>query len=726
MGAADTRQSASPPPAIARAGRGRGGVLPLSFERLFHPQGIAVIGASASITRIGGQPIKALLGAGYASGIYPVNPKYPRMHGLECYPNAATIGKRCDLAIIAVPAPGVAAAVRDCAAAGIPFAVVLTAGFRETGAEGRRLEAELQAVLAETGVRIIGPNCQGVLSIQSRVWAAFGSVSDETDFRPGSVSCAFQSGGFGYAIVNLAEAQGIGFRYCVSSGNEIDIAMPELLAAFLEDPGTSLSFAYLEGTPDARRLLDLGRRSLETGKPVLIWKAGITDAGVKAAASHTANMTGSYDLYRAAMRQAGLIEVDDVEPIVDIAKLFAQKRLPLGNSVGVLSISGGSGVVFADAAVRGGLTLPAFAPQTLARMRQIVPAFGSPENPADLSAAVFNDDTLFSRSLEVVLQDPGLDQLAILLASISGRSAQRAAELIADAAAKTQKPVHVAWSGRQEKSREAVRALEGAGVPFIVTPVRLARAAGVLARFAADRRRLLVRTAPTVAAPSGLHLPDGPVTLNEAESKDVLRAFDVPIAREVLVAPGEDVVKLTEELTPPLAVKVVSRAIAHKSDVGGVKLDVAREDLARAARAVVANARARVPDAAIDGVLVAEMAKGLEALIGVINDPAFGPVVALGLGGVLAEALKDVTYRVAPFDLATAREMIAELRAARLFDGFRGGPAADKEALAAVLSGVSAMAAALAPRLKELDINPVFVGPVGKGVVAGDALLVLK
>ena len=209
-------------------------------------------------------------------------------------------------------------------------------------------------------MRIVGPNCQGMLSIQSRVWAAFGSVADETEFRPGSVSCAFQSGGFGYAVVNLAEAQGIGFRVCVSSGNETDIDMPELLSAFLDDAGTSAVFAYMEGTPDARRLLDVGRKSLEMGKPVMIWKAGTTDAGVKAAASHTANMTGSYDLYRAALRQSGLIEVDDVEPIVDIAKLFAQGRLPKGNSVGVLSISGGSGVVYADAAVRGGMTLPPF------------------------------------------------------------------------------------------------------------------------------------------------------------------------------------------------------------------------------------------------------------------------------------------------------------------------------------------------------------------------------
>src|SRR5262245_58778217 len=215
------------------------------------------------------------------------------MHGLKCYPNAQSIGQPCDLAIIAVPAPAVANAVRDCGAAGIGHAVVLTAGFRETGAEGRKLEAELKRAVSQSGVRIIGPNCQGMLSLQARVWAAFGSVADETDFRPGNVSCAFQSGGFGYAIVNLAEAQGLGFRYCVSSGNETDIDTPELLSAFLDDPGTSVIFTYLEGTTDASRLLDVGRQSLQRYTPVMIWKAATTDAGIKAAASHTANMTGS-------------------------------------------------------------------------------------------------------------------------------------------------------------------------------------------------------------------------------------------------------------------------------------------------------------------------------------------------------------------------------------------------------------------------------------------------
>jgi acetate---CoA ligase (ADP-forming) len=698
----------------------------LSFERLFHPQGIAIIGASADITRIGSHPLKALKSAGYSGGIFPINPRYPELHGLQCFPDVMSIKSRCDLAVVAVPAPGVVQAIRDCGKAGIPYAVVLTAGFRETGPEGRQLEAELARALAETGVRIVGPNCQGMLSVEARVWAAFGSVSDETELKAGTVSCAFQSGGFGYAIVNLAEAQGVGFRYCVSSGNEVDITTPELLSAFLDDPGTSLAFAYLEGTPDARRLLDLGRKSLQARKPVLIWKAGTTDAGVKAAASHTANMTGSYDLYRAAMRQCGLIEVDDVEPIVDIAKLFAQGREPAGSTIGVLSISGGSGVVFADAAVRGGLTLPPFAPETLAKMRQLVPAFGSPENPADITAAVFSDASLFTRTLEVVLEDPGLDQVAILLASISGPRADHSAEVIAAAAAKTKKPVHVAWSGRHAKSEKAVKVLEAAGVPFVTTPVRLARAAAVLARFAADRRRLLPRQTPSAPKPSIVTLPEGAVTLNEAESKAVLRAFGVPVAKEVFVAAGDDPTAAADKLQAPFAVKIVSRDVPHKTEAGGVRLGVAREGLAEAAKSVADNARKAAPDAKIDGVLVCEMAQGLETLIGVINDPAFGPVVALGLGGVLTEVLKDVTYRVAPFDLETAREMIAELRAAKLFEGYRGKPAADKEALAQTLVAVSGMAVVLAPRLKELDINPVFVRPAGQGVVAADALVVLK
>ena len=700
----------------------------MSFERLFHPRGIAIIGASADVTRIGGHPLRALQNAGYKGGIFPVNPRYPEIAGLTCYPTCTAIKAPCDMAIIAVPAALVAQAVRDCGQAGIGFAVILTAGFRETGAQGAKLEAELKRVAAEAKVRLIGPNCQGMISLQERVWAVFGSVSEETELQPGGVSCAFQSGGFGYAIVNLAEAQGVGFRYCVSSGNETDVTMPELLSAFLDDPGTHLVFGVMEGTPDARGLIDLGRKSLSLGKPVLIWKSATTDVGAKAALSHTANMTGRADLYRAAFRQSGLIEVGDVEPIVDIAKLVAHGRLPAGPNVGVLSISGGSGIVFADRAIAGGLALPSFSETTLAALRKIIPAFGSIQNPADVTAGIFNDMTLLTRTIEIVLEDPNVDQLCVLLASIPGAPATRAAEAIVAAAKTTNKPIHVGWSGRRAKSEDAYALLEAARIAVIPTPVRLADAAARLAQFAIDRVRLLPRAAPVVAAPpAGLIVPERSGALNEADSKALLATFGIATPREVLVPPRADVRAATRHLKPPYAVKVVSTQIMHKSDVGGVKLNVdAGPALDAAAAEVMANARRAVPKAAIDGMLVAEMAAGLEVLIGVVNDPAFGPTVALGLGGVMTEILGDITYRIAPFDIETALDMIAELKGARLFDGYRGAKPADRQALAEMLVKVSQMAMTLRGRIQEMDINPVFVGAVGCGAIAADALVVLR
>ena len=412
-----------------------------SLDRLFAPRGIAIVGASGDAARIGGQPLHALIKAGYQGGLYPVNPRYPELAGRRCYASVGEIDGPCDLAIVALPARMVPEAIRACGVAGIPYAVILTAGFRETGAAGAAIEADLAGALAETGIRAVGPNCQGMLATDTRVWAVFGGIANEVELKRGPVSCAFQSGGFGYAIVNLAEAQGVGLRRCVSTGNETDIRMPEMIEALLDDDGTSMAFALLEGTPDARRLLHVGRRSLETGKPVLVWKSANTEAGAKAAQSHTANMTGSAALYRAAFRQSGLIEVDDVEPIVDFAKLYQLRRLPAGRNVGVLSISGGSGIVLADRGTALGLRLPEFQQGTLEALAGIVPDFGSIHNPADVTASAVADASLLTRTIGIVLADPGVDQLAVLLASLPGTAALRAAEAIAAATAASDKPV---------------------------------------------------------------------------------------------------------------------------------------------------------------------------------------------------------------------------------------------------------------------------------------------
>lgn len=700
------------------------------FARLFAPRGIAIVGASGDETRIGGQPLKALRKAGFAGGLYPVNPRYGEIAGQRCYASVAAIDGPCDLAIVALPAKAVPQAITECGAAGIPFAVILTAGFREMGGVGITIEAELARVLAETGVRAIGPNCQGMLTTDTRVWAVFGGIADEVDLKRGPVSCAFQSGGFGYAIVNLAEAQGVGLRHCVSTGNETNIAMPELLDAFLEDAGTSMAFALLEGTPDARRLMAVGRRALEVGKPLLVWKSANTAAGAKAAQSHTANMTGSAALYRAAFRQSGLISVDDVEPIVDFAKLWQLRRLPAGRNVGVLSISGGSGIVFADRGSELGLTLPPFRRETLAALAEIVPGFGSVENPADVTASAVADASLLTRTIAIVLDDPGVDQLAVLLASLPGTAALRAAEAIAAATAASDKPVSIAWSGRRSKSEAAYRVLEDAGIAIVPTPGRLAGAMARLADFADARRRLLTRPAVPMADDVPLpptDLPKAAGALSEAASKALLARFGVAITREVVVQPGGDVTIATAHLKPPFAVKIVSRDIPHKTEAKAVMLGVAAgAALASAIAEITANALSYKPDAAIDGVLVAEMASGVEFLIGAVNDESFGAAVALGAGGIHAEAFGDVTHRIAPFDIETARDMIGELKVSRLLDGWRGAPAADREALAAMLVAVSDLAWALGPRLAELDINPVFVRAQGEGCVAADALVVLK
>ncbi len=726
----------------------------MTLARAFDPRGIAIIGASADPTRIGGHPLRALRNAGYKGGVYPVNPKYPEIAGWTCYPTAKAIDGPCDLAIIAVPAAAAPAAVRDAGEAGISVAIILTAGFREAGAPGRKLEAELLAAARETGIRLIGPNCQGMLVMQSRVWAVFGSLAEETELRPGTVSGAFQSGGFGFGIVNLSEQQGAGFRICVSTGNETDVTMPELIGAMLDDPGTDMAFGLLEGTPDARRFLEVGRRSLETGKPVLIWKSAVTEQGAKAAASHTANMTGSTDLWRAALKQAGLIEVDDVEPITDIAKLVAQGRLPKGPRVGVLSISGGSSIVFADRATQGGLVFPGFAKSTHDALSRIIPSFGSVENPADVTAGVFNNMDILTQAISIVLDDPGIDQVVLMLASIPGAGALLAAKAIAAAAARTDKPVTLVWSGRRSKSEPAYAVLEEARVPIVPTPPRMAAAMAKLTRFSLDRERLLprLRADADASLPSPLGgggggnphasgrsaIPPTPNpspqgggefrgTLTELESKQLLAHYGIPVTREVLVPPGGDPLDLAGHLKPPFAVKIVSADIAHKSDIGGVRLGIATHaELAAAILDVTGRSRKAMPSARIEGVVVAEMARGIETLIGVVNDASFGPAIALGMGGVTAEVMKDVTYRIAPFGIETAREMIAELKSAPLFHGYRGSPPADVEALAGCLVKVARLAWDLRDSLAELDVNPLFVGATGHGVVAADALAILK
>jgi acetyltransferase len=705
-----------------------------AFQRLFDPRAIAVVGATEDPARTGGQAVAALRNNGFGGRVFPVNPRVREVAGFRCHPSLEKIHEAIDVAVIALPAAAVIDVVAQCGELGIPFAVVLGAGFREAGPEGRAREDALVATAREHGVRLIGPNCLGVANVHSRAFAAFGSLTREPLLAPGPVSMVMQSGGFGNTLAFRCREAGIGFRLMIASGNEADLTAPELIDALIDDPQTRLIYAYLEGVTDGRALMDVGVRALAAGKPLLVWKAGNSRQGARVAATHTANLTGSHDIWRAAFHQSGIVEIADTEQAADAIRALLAGRLPRGRGVAVLTPSGGSAVAFSDAADAHDLTLAAFAPQTVAVLERDAKGAASLVNPVDMAAGGIYErkDGAYRRVIDALIADPGVHQFCSMFATVIEPAAGACATVLAEAAAQTDKPVLVFSSVPHECAPKAFEVLAAANIPVFTSPTRMAAAAGVLAGYAEARTRV---AGAAWRAPAGAPgdagvaiLPARAGALDEAASKAILAARGIPVTRDVVVPPGGDAVAAASALAFPLVAKVVSADIPHKSDIGGVVLGIdGPAALREAAARVVANARAAQPDARIEGVLVGEMVTdAVEAIVGVVNDAVFGPTVMLGIGGVLTEAVRDTVVRVAPFDLATAREMIAGLRARRVFDGLRGRPAVDVEALADALVRISELAWFSRDRIEGLDVNPLLVRPKGLGVVAADALVVLR
>lgn len=705
------------------------------FERLFSPRGIAIVGATEDAARAGGQTVNALTQYGYRGGVYPVNPKYQELAGLKCFASLAEIDGPVDVAVIALPAASAVAMVKSCGELHIPYAVVLGSGFRETGAEGLERQNEMVAHARAGGVRVVGPNCLGVANIHERVFAAFGSLTRPPLLAPGAVSMVMQSGGFGNSLAFSCCAAGIGFRLLVASGNEADLTAPELIDAFIEDPATEIILVYLEGVADGRALLASAQRALVAGKPILVWKAGNTRQGARVAATHTANMTGSYDVWSAALRQCGIIEIREIEEAADYIKALRPKRFPRGRNVAVLSPSGGSAVVFSDAADSYGLTLPKLSAQTAAALNEAVPYALSLDNPIDLGSGGISqrNKQRVLQAMEALLADPDLNQLCMIFPTMYGERAIAGAEVLAAAVQHSNKPILMFSSVPRDNAPAAFDLLERANIPILPSPTRVARAFGMLVDYAELRDARLAREHDSSASPSARPLPfeqdarGETGALDEAQSQSIISAYGIAVSRHVILAEGDASAADKLELEFPVAVKVLSPDIPHKTDVGGVVLNVANSDALRAAaKMVLANARRAHPAARTRGVLVSEMiTDAVEVIAGIVNDPVFGPVVLLGMGGVLAEAMHDVTYRVAPFDLHDAHAMTRELRTRRIFEGMRGRPPCDVDALAHALVQLSQLAWDQRGRIAELDINPLMVRPRGLGVVAADALVVL-
>ncbi|MGQ0751534.1 MAG: acetate--CoA ligase family protein [Betaproteobacteria bacterium] len=699
------------------------------LERFFNPRAIAIVGASRDLGTISGQPLKFLKSHGYPGTLYPVNPRYEEVAGVKCYAKLADLPETPDLALILVNAARVADVLRECGAKGIPYAIIFSSGFSEVGGGGIALQRELAAIAGEYDIGVIGPNCQGMINIADRVFAGFGSVFN-ADYEPGAVSMVSQSGGFGFSVMNLSSKDGgLAFRQMVTTGNEIGVSTLDFIEYYIRDPQTGLIAAYVEGLKDARRLIEVGRKALDAGKPVLMWKVGNTEQGQRAAASHTANLGGAMALYQAAFRQAGILQVEDVQDVIDYGRAFRSGRLPQGNRLAIITISGGAGILMTDECIGRGMQLAGLAPDTLARLREFVPSFGSLLNPVDVTAAIFNDLSLINRTLRTIIDDPNVDCVAMINASLQGEIAARIASEIVAVAKEAEKPLLLAWSARDVVAPEAYALLDAARIPHYKSPVRCGRALAALSWYAAAQRRLqMVRTeAPLVlkSAAARVALAGQTSDVAEHQAKRVLAEYGIPVTREALATTRAQALAAAQRIGYPVTLKIQSPDISHKTEARAVALGIANdEELARAYDAVVANALAHKPGAKIDGVLVQEMVTGgVETIVGIVNDPLFGPALMFGLGGVFAEVLKDVAFRLAPVTPSIAREMIAEIKGHAVLAGARGRPPADIDALAEVLVRLSALALDLEAHLAELDINPLFVMERGRGVKAADALI---
>ncbi|VWX61600.1 Succinyl-CoA synthetase subunit alpha [Burkholderiales bacterium 8X] len=693
------------------------------LDAVFSPRSIAIFGASDDVTKIGGRPLQFLLKYGYQGAIYPINRKAGTVQSLQAFATLHELPETPELALLAVPPQGVLEALRDCAVRGVRAAVVLSSGFSEMGEEGAKLQALMGLLARDSGMRVVGPNCLGSIGVPEKSIATFSVTLESALPTPGAVGIVSQSGNLGSYTMRLAAERGMGISRLLTTGNECDVDVADGIAALAAHPGTSVILCCMETCRDGPKFMQALALARDAGKPVVLLKVGVSDAGRAAAASHTGALAGSDEVFDAVLRHGGAIRVPSIEQLLELGhaiSVVGPDRLPEGHRVAVVTASGGFGILLADAATAVGLELPRLSAATQDRVLSMVP-FASPANPVDMTAQVSSKPELLHGVLSAVAQDPACD--AIILQSANAFFMPRLKDVYFEALRRVREEVPgklVLLSTRGP--RDVIAQLNQMGYPAIEgIDAACATLAGLVG---AGARRPRVTPVPATKLDP---LPAAAFA-NEAAAKLALAEAGLPMLCERVARSLGEAVSAAKETGFPLVLKIVSPDIPHKTEVGGVVVGVRNEDeLAKAYRELLARIADKAPAARIDGVLVAQMAEGgTELILGAKNDPVFGPVVMVGLGGIFAEVMNDVALEIAPVDDAGALAMLRSLRSFPLLDGARGRPKADVQAAASAIAALSRFAAAHADRVAEIDINPLRVQDAGKGAHVLDALLVAK
>jgi acetyltransferase len=700
----------------------------VSLDPFFTPNSIAVIGASTKPHKLGYAVLDNLVNGGYlieGRHVYPINPKAKTILDLPAYPTVNDVPSPIDLAVIVIPYPIVPDALRECGEKGIPATIVISAGFREAGMEGLEREHELIEIAQEYNIRLIGPNCLGVIDTVTPMNASFSA-----GLPPGGpMAFMSQSGALGTAILDWAQAGRLGLSKFVSLGNKADVSETDLLLAWQDDPHSRVILCYIEGLPDGQEFIRVARQ-VSKKVPIVVLKSGVTQAGSRAVSSHTGSLAGSEQAYQAAFHQAGVLRAQSLQDLFDYALAFGYLPPLRGDRIAIITNAGGPGILATDALERAGLRLARFEPECIRELEQFLPDAASAANPVDLLGDAMSDRYRFA--LDQISADPHVDGIMVILAPQALTDIAETAKVVSEIADKVDIPVLTCFMG-EAQVKVGTEILEANNVPNYSFPERAAMVLKGMSIFRGYQAKPLP-TFETFEVDQTLvrqtldgALSEGRVTIGDAEARDILTAYGLKIPESELAETNDQAVEIANRIGYPVVLKVASPDILHKTDVGGVRVGLQNPtDIRDAFDLITYRAQRYLPEARLWGCLVQKMAPpGLEVLIGMNRDPQFGPLVTFGLGGIYVETLKDVAFRIAPFSRREAEDMIGEIRAHALLDGVRGEPPTDKTAVVNALLRIAQLVIDF-PEIVELDINPFIVYEEGLGGISIDMRLVLN
>ena len=697
------------------------------IKPILSPESIAVIGASRRSGAVGNRIVKNILESGFKGPIYPVNPKADKIHGLRCYPSVLKVEGDIDLAVVAVPARIVPEVVEEAGIKGVKGLIVISAGFREIGEEGAKLEKEIVALCRKYGMRMVGPNCLGVINTSVPMNTTFASSQP----IPGNIAFLSQSGALCTAVIDWAPKEGLGFSVIVSLGNSADLNVVDFIEALREDENTRVIACYIEGISEGDRFVKVvGEVSRK--KPIVILKAGLTSMGIRAVSSHTGSMAGSAVAYSTVFKRIGVIQVDSVEELFNYARAFASQPIPEGRGLAILTNAGGPGIVATDSCEKSGLRLAWLSQETIEKLRAILPEQASIINPVDVLGDASAER--YKQALQILLDDPGVNSVIVILTPQAVTQPVKTAKAILNVyRSNPKKPILAVFMGG-EAVAEAVKILRNNGIPVYEFPEEAVKTVEGMVRYAEYLREPLEQEIPeferdldTVRRIIERARLEGRTVLLGPEARLVMKAYGLKVPESGFAQNVRQALAIANKIGYPVALKVVSPHILHKTDVGGVVLNISSDyELEEAYDSIMRNVAALMPQARIYGVEVQEMApRGKEVIVGMHRDMQFGPLIMFGLGGIYVNLIKDVSFRLAPISRKEAYDMVTETKAYTLLRGFRGEPPSDIDSVVDTLVRVSRLALDF-KEIADLDINPLIVYERGKNSLALDVKITLS